>query len=531
MNTSPQTSASTTVRDAISRNVAFDMLARVGYLFSRFFIPPFVLARVSLEAYGLWSTAFILVAYIGISTMGVANVNIKFVAEFSARGEYKRANELLSTGLVLMLPGFAVLYAALWFGWPQLVPLLKISPALQGDAKEVVLMVVAIFLVSLSLGCFGNALTGAQLGNYNQVSWVTGYTVETALIFLFVGMGRGIRGLAEAFLIRTLVEESVGAFFAFRKLHWLRLSPRMFNRGSLRLLFSFGGVVQIASLLSIVLSSIERAVAAPLAGLAATGLLDIGKKLPNMASSIPGAFANAFLPAASYLQGGLEGSEEQKETIHKLYVKGSRYSNLVTAYFCGFTALLALPLLDVWLGRRFEGAALLMVFFSVSTQIHLMTGSGTSMLKGLGRPAEEFYYCIPNVLALALTLPAARLITGRWTALSIGGGVAVATVLSATFFVLRANRLMGVHLGEFLRRVVWPGIMPYLLAAPLALLFRAVPWGTGRWVLAGYVVSAGIGYSLVFLAATYWIILDQGERWWFVAIARQRLGRLTEHTA
>jgi hypothetical protein len=90
---------------------------------------------------------------------------------------------------------------------------------------------------------------------------------------------------------------------------------------------------------------------------------------------------------------------------------------------------------------------------------------------------------------------------------------------------------MGVHLGEFLRRVVWPGIMPYLLAAPLALLFRAVPWGTGRWVLAGYVVSAGIGYSLVFLAATYWIILDQGERWWFVAIARQRLGRLTEHTA
>lgn len=196
------------------------------------------------------------------------------------------------------------------------------------------------------------------------------------------------------------------------------------------------------------------ATALTLAGLAATGLLDIGKKLPNMASSIPGAFANAFLPAASYLQGGLEGSAERKETIHKLYVKGSRYSNLVTAYFCGFTPLLALPLLDVRLGRRFDRAALLMVFFSVPTQIHLMTGPGTSMLKGLGRPSEEFYYCIPNVLALALTLPAARLIVGRWTAPSIGGAVAAATVFSATYFVLRANRLMGVHTGEFLRRVV-----------------------------------------------------------------------------
>jgi protein-S-isoprenylcysteine O-methyltransferase Ste14 len=73
--------------------------------------------------------------------------------------------------------------------------------------------------------------------------------------------------------------------------------------------------------------------------------------------------------------------------------------------------------------------------------------------------------------------------------------------------------------------------MPYLLAAPLALLFRSVPSVTGRWMLASYVVAAGVGYSLAFLAATYWIILDQGERWWFVAIAKQRLGRLTAHTA
>ena len=41
-----------TVRDRLSRNVTVDVAARLGYLISRFFIPPFVLAHVSLAAYG-----------------------------------------------------------------------------------------------------------------------------------------------------------------------------------------------------------------------------------------------------------------------------------------------------------------------------------------------------------------------------------------------------------------------------------------------------------------------------------------------
>ena len=60
-----------TVRKSISTNVMTTIVARVVYLLTRFFVPPFVLARISMEAYGLWATAFILVSYIGISTMGL----------------------------------------------------------------------------------------------------------------------------------------------------------------------------------------------------------------------------------------------------------------------------------------------------------------------------------------------------------------------------------------------------------------------------------------------------------------------------
>ncbi len=514
-----------TVRDSLSRNVVIDVGARVGYLVSRFFIPPFVLAHISLAAYGLWATAFIIVSYVGISTLGISNVYIKYVAEFSARREFQKANHLLSTGLLITIPTCLTIFTLLWLGWPAVANWLKIEPALRADAKEVVLSVTAIFLASISLAAFRDVLVGVQKTASVQIVWIIGYLLETGLIFLLVGIGRGIRGLAEAFLIRTAVEIGLQMIMTFRTLPWLRISPRLFSRESLRILFSFGDIVQLQSLLAIFLNSVERAAAAPLVGLAGTGLLDIGKKLPAMAASIPSAFASSLIPAASYLHGGLEGTPEQRESIRKLYLKGARYMNLTAAYVCGLLVAIPLPLLDVWMGKRYAGAAFLMVIFSISTQIHLMTGPGTSILKGIGRPREEFYYGIPNVLALCLTLPAARLIQGQWTALGIGSAVAVATVLSASFFLAHANKLLTVSFGRYLKSVVIPGVVPYVVALVFAYPVNYAVGHSTRWLGAAWLVLAGTLYTVALVAVVDLLVWEKGERLWFHAVIGQKLER------
>jgi O-antigen/teichoic acid export membrane protein len=245
-----------TVRDSLSRNVVVDVGARIGYLVSRFFIPPFVLAHISLAAYGLWATAFIIVSYVGVSTLGISNVYIKYVAEYSARREYQKANHLLSTGLLITIPTCLSIFALLWIGWPTVVDWLKIEPALRGDAKEVVLSVTAIFLASISLAAFHDVLVGVQQTASVQVVWIIGYLLETGLIFLLLSLGRGIRGLAEAFLIRTAVEIGLQTIITFRTLPWLRVSPSLCTREALKILLSFGGIVQLQSLLAIFLNSV-----------------------------------------------------------------------------------------------------------------------------------------------------------------------------------------------------------------------------------------------------------------------------------
>ncbi len=515
-----------TVRDSLSRNVVIDAASRVGYMVSRFFVPPFVLARISLEAYGLWSTAFILVSYIGVSTVGISNVYIKYVAEYTARRDYKSANSLVSTGLMVTVPTCLLLFGVVWIGWPLLADWLHIAPYLRHDAREVVLSVLAIFLTSIGLSAFHDVLVGVQRTALVQCIWTASYIAETSFIFFLVGIGRGIRGLAEAYVIRALVELALSIPIAFRVVPWLRISPALFSKSALRTLFSFGSVVQIQSLFSIFLDSVERAIAAPLLGLESTALLDIGQKLPTMAATVPNAFASAFLPAASYLHVGLEGSVEQRESVRKLYLKGARYMNLAAGYICAFIATIALPLLDVWMGKRFPGAAYLLVVFAIATQFHLLTGPGTSILRGIGRLRDEFYYLLPNLGLLAILVPLAWVIQGRWTTLGIGTAVPAATVLASLFFVRHSNRVLGVAIGEYVLTVALPGVVPYLLALAFTIPVSYAVNHTTRWMGAAWIVLAGLVYSTLIALVVDRFVWSEGERLWFHAVIRIKLGRL-----
>ena len=160
-------------------------------------IPPFVLAHMSLQEYGVWTSAFILVSYLGVSTMGISNVYIRYTAKYEAEGDFRSANELLSTGLFVTIPMCACLFGLLVVFWNALASAVRLPPQMAGDAKEAVYLVVLVFLSSISLCAFGDALSGVQRIDIGQKIWVAGYVLETVLIFVFVGLGRGVRGMAE----------------------------------------------------------------------------------------------------------------------------------------------------------------------------------------------------------------------------------------------------------------------------------------------------------------------------------------------
>ena len=262
-----------------------------------------------LEAYGIWTTIFILVSYVGVTTLGLSNVYIKYVAEFHARREYDKANSLLSTGLAITIPLCSAIFLGFLFGWKWYSPLLHLPPAHAADGKEAVLIVLGIFLSAIALNGFGDILAGTQQIAATQWFLIMGILAEFAAILWLVSAGRGIRGLAEAYLVRVLFTDGLTIWWAWKKLKWLRISPRLVRRESIRYVLHFGGLVQFQSMLSIFLASVERVVGLMLIGAAAAGLLDVAKKWPTSFSSVPMAFFAALLPAASHVDAASNESE------------------------------------------------------------------------------------------------------------------------------------------------------------------------------------------------------------------------------
>lgn len=492
------------IRERLFRNVGAEASARVLYLATRFFIPPFVLSHIGMEAYGLYSTMFILVAYAGVSTIGFSNAYIKYVAEYSASGEHQRVNRLLSAGLFITAPLCTIAFAGLMGVWPAVSNWLRVPPALAGDARFLAVSIVGSFLLCLAVSVFRDALNGLQLIAAVQKIWITSFVVETIVIVYLMSAGWGVRGMGIAFLARTVVDIVGSAWLARREIKWLRIRPSLVDWPSLKLLFAFGGVVQFNSLLSIFLNSVERAVAAPLAGLGAAGLMDIAKKLPGTATAIPSSFATSLLPSVSDLSGRLPDGKERQARIAQLYLCGARYMNLVSGILFAFIVCAAAPLLTFWVKEVPAGAALLMVMFALASQVHLLTGPGTSVLKGIGRPYSDFHYTLANFAALVVTLPAARAIAGQWSVLAIASGVSAATLLSASWYVAYANKAMGLKLRTYWNEVLLPGLAPYAVAAAIsAPLYWIAP--QGRWFAGFCDVVAGVAYLMVLAPAWLWI--------------------------
>ena len=497
-----------------SRNVAATIVARLVNMARGVCLVPFLLAHIGLAAYGMWTTIFILVTYVGVSTLGISNVYIKYVAEFHARREYDKANALLSTGLAVTIPLCGAIFFLLLLEWDRFAPWLRFPAALAGDGKEAVLIVLGVFLSSIALNAFSDMLTGTQQIASTQLFLTISIIVECVLIVWLVIAGRGIRGLAEAYLARTVINDGLTIWWARRQLKWLRLSPRLVRRESLKYVVHFGGVVQFQSMLSTFLMSVERVAALGLINVSAAGLLDVAKKWPVSISSIPTAFFAALLPAAANVDAA---SDKQKRThnLRGLYLNGSRYANLCTSAFVAAMAFWSVAILHVWLGTQLPMGSLIPLFvvFSLAMQFHMLTGPGTSILRGMGRVYDEFTYSVPNLLLLAVTLPAARWFEGRWTPLGIGLAVAMATAGSACVLMGRVLFVLHLPLGRFLRVVIVPALVPYLAAALLAWPTTRMVAAVNRWEGAGVLVAVGAIYVATVLAVLLrWVLTDEEKQ-------------------
>jgi len=498
------------VNARLTRNIFSSINAKVLYLASRFFLPPVILANITLEEYGLWSLCFILIAWLGMGAFGISNVYVRYVAQYHASGQTQKIGALLSTGVTVVSTFAILILVALWWTLPAILGALDVPAAQQDQAFVLVFGCVAVFMLDLSWGSFVYVLAGLQQIVQQNRIWIASFLLETVLVVAFMVSGAGVQGLLYAFALRYALSTLLSIWMCYRQLPGLKVSVRLFNREHLALFCRFGGILQLSGLLGMFLRSVERLIAGMFIGVQAAGLFDVAEKMPIMATSIPSSINAACLPAATELH--VQGRQRE---FGELYVRSARHINLITGVMMGFMAAFASPLITAWLGVNagFAAAPFILACFTLPFQLNVLTGPASTVFRSIGKPSHELIYPLLQLLLVVLLVAGGFWLVGVSNEV-IAVTVAIAMIVSALAYLVYTNRYLGIGHIHFCRHVLLPGLVPY--ATGFAILGLLQSWvhsvALDRSGSALVILATGVLYLTVQACLSWVWLLTESEK-------------------
>lgn len=498
--TQPQSASKSSVTKTFANNVAFAMGSRILYLVSRLMLPAIILQHVTMTEFGIWSVCFVLIANIGMSAFGLANVYVRDVAERHARGDMSGCGAVYSTGMAVVAAIALIVLPVLWFSMPWIIQAFHIPPELDTTATILIFGTVVVFMLDLSLGSFIYLIHGMQRMRMADIVWVIAFMGETVLILALLYGGAGVMSMLIAFTVRYIFSSITYYILAKRLVPELRISYKLINRETLRLFMGFGMITQLTGILSTFMRSIEKLLAGVMIGVQATGLFEIAQKFPTTAPSIPMAMNAASYPTFSYLY-----AQGRMDELKTLYLANQRYVAIVAALMMGYMFAFTEPLLGVWLGPTVvpEHAAFLMMVFMMPFNIDIMCGPASSLARGMGRPKKDLLYPCSQLGLIAVAVPALLLVTDALHAIAYG--VAGSMIASALIYLGYMNRFIGISASQIAAQVFAPAVSAYGLGMlTMGLSSQVFDWAAAsRLELLGGILVFGVlytgAYGLLFL--------------------------------
>jgi len=448
------------------RNTFFNFVGRSWAMLVTLSLTPYIVSKLGIQRFGVWSLILVITSYFSLLDLGLGASFVKYVAEYHAQKDYEAINQVFNSGLALYLILSLVIVATGFVLRDPILGLFEIPAGLFADARFVLLVAVAIYSLSNVFGTFQAVVTGLQRMDITSLI-ALGVSVPRILgTVLFLELGYGLRGLiANEALVFALTALFL-VLSAFRLLPQLRVGWGFYHRHSLRQLLNYGIKVQVSRLADLASSQTDKLLLGYFLGLSPVAFYELGSRVVLTSKRLSRVLISAIVPAASEID-----AREDRILLCRLYLRGSKYLVLIVAPVFLFVAAAAPLILAAWMGEGYELSVPVIQFLALGHLVHLLTGVGTTIAKGMGKPEYETRYSL-LLLAMNTLLGIVLVIRlGFW-------GVLIATplslIVSSLYFMVLFHRLLGIPLFQFLKDTYLQPVITCLLAGLPFLTLNAV---------------------------------------------------------
>lgn len=187
---------SRTIRASLS--AAFSYVQFGAALVAGLWLVPFTLGHVGTRLYGLWLASGELLAYAGLTELGVLVTLPWLIAESDGQQDRERMRHLVATAVSAALLT-TVAYIAFVLGvWAFLPKVLHLAPAERTLVVGPILVIAAAGCLAQPLRVFGAVLSGLQDVRFNGLLSLTNWMLGFVLTVLLLQRGYGLYALALA---------------------------------------------------------------------------------------------------------------------------------------------------------------------------------------------------------------------------------------------------------------------------------------------------------------------------------------------
>jgi O-antigen/teichoic acid export membrane protein len=381
---------------SIARNAVHGFLGFVAPAAMVFASYPVLIRHLGPAAFGIYLLATALSGTMMFLDLGFSAATLRFVAQDLAAGRPKAAADVVLTSLIFYSAMGVVGGTAIAVLAPVWATIFKVDARLAADAAVVFRLAGLQFAAYLPAMVFVSIAKAAEQFDRSTmaVSLLSITTNGTAIVAVMAGAGLAgvmIAVVAANFVTLTAICIHGLRFCRARGIYLSAANPVAFRR-----MLGFGWVLTVNSVAGFFLYQVQKFLVGFAMGPAAVSVYQAAVVVPSKLHAAVNAATEVMFPLAS--------AAEDRAVLRHVYLRMLGGSTLVA--LAGFAALavLARPLLTLWLGAPMAvSVGPLVPVFALAYFFLALSPAPFHLINGLGRPGlNTLFYAMNAFINLGL---------------------------------------------------------------------------------------------------------------------------------
>jgi O-antigen/teichoic acid export membrane protein len=435
------------IASKVLRNAKFNLFGCIWRIIVGLLLTPYTVNRLGVEIFGVWAMLTVITGFFSLLNCGAGTSFVKFIAEYNARSDHARINQLVNTGIVLniVLSIFILIFSTVFIR--QVVVFLNIPHSSTNHYLEHALYwTIATYCLSNIFFPIFSIQPGLQrLDISNKVSVLLSLPSAFGTVY-FLEKGYGILGLVYNNLILNILAIVINCFIARALFPQLKLHPSLVDLHIGKKIWRFGYKLQLSIISAQVSQQIDKLILSHFLSIGMVTFYQLGSTVIENLNSLVLLIIAPVMPAFAEIE-----AEGDQETFLRGYTLGTKYVAMVVIPVFTFVILTAPQIMAVWMGNGYRESAFVIVILGLGYLVAVLSCLRSMALQATARTHIDMW---AGILAMVLNIPLSLTFVKLYGFNGVAIGTAISLFVAVCYGLAAFHRAIGLPVWSFLREAI-----------------------------------------------------------------------------